>query len=419
MAKGRSASNVCGSGRLISQFNRLDSIMNEEGRSYKSKEYTIQVVSDIKGVEKIRTVWEKMQWHPNADPDFYLSVVKARSEILRPSIRIVRYGGIPKAILIGRIEQVPFRCEIGYRTVYKSLVRQLTIVYGGVLGYVSCDIARSLVSELTGGLNRNEVDIVFFNHLGIDSNVYQQLKAVPGFMCRDHFPDRNLHYRLSVQNSFDAFLASLSRNTRENLKRYEKRLLREYGSVLSIRCYRNKNEIDPLMVDMESIASKTYQRGLGVGFRADAENRLRMSVAFERQWLRVYVLYIEEKPCAFWSGYSYGSTFFIDIPGYDPDYSEYRIGNFLHMRMLEDLLQNENLKYIDYGFGDARYKRSYCNECWQESSLYIFPFTLLGARLNFLRSVTIMANRLANVTAKRLGLLEKVKRHWRDRLRHQ
>jgi hypothetical protein len=378
--------------------------------------YKVKIARSFQELEEIRPFWENVQFHPNADIDFFLTILETRREILRPHVIVLYRDGFPKTILVGRIEDVPLQFEIGYKVIYKPIVRQLTIVYGGILGEISDSIGAALVKEVMDTLTRGEADVVFFNHLRVDSPIYHQAKKIPGFLWRDRLPAHTVHRRLKLPRTLDEFYRACSRNTRENIRRYSKNLLRTFGESITVKCFQNENEIGPLMKDIEEVAGKTYQRGLGVGLGDDDETRRKLLLGLQHQWLRLYLLYIQDKPCAFWPGYHYCKTFFIDIPGYDPKYRSYRLGHFLHMKMIEDLCENLDTEAVDYGFGDAQYKRSYSNESWREVSLYLYAPKLKSIKLNALRLLTVGTSQFAQTALNRAGLLTKVKRIWRERL---
>ena len=77
---------------------------------------TINVARTIEEVEQLRNYWEKLQRHPNADIDNYLTVVKTLKEIIRPHVIFLSKDGVPTSIMIGRIENYPFECKVGYKT---------------------------------------------------------------------------------------------------------------------------------------------------------------------------------------------------------------------------------------------------------------------------------------------------------------
>jgi hypothetical protein len=299
---------------------------------------------------------------------------------------------------------------------YEPTVRLLKIVYGGILGETSDLIGEALVKEIMDTLKRSEAEVVLFDHVRVDSPVYHCAVTLPGYLWRTHLPVHNWHWKLDLPNSFDEFCRNLSGNSRQNIRRYSRKLLRAFGESVTIRCFQHEKEIDRLIRDVEKVAAKTYQRGLGVALSDDSETRRKIRLGLQRQWFRVYVLYIDNEPRAFWPGFSYRRTFFIGTPGYDPDYSSYRTGQFLHMKMIEEFCNDKTTEAVDYGFGDAQYKRSYCNQSWREASLYFFAPTLKGLKLNAARTATIGISQFAKSVLDRTGFLTKAKRVWRKHL---
>jgi CelD/BcsL family acetyltransferase involved in cellulose biosynthesis len=84
--------------------------------------------------------------------------------------------------------------------------------------------------------------------------------------------------------------------------------------------------------------------------------------------------------------------------------------------MLEDLCREGGIETVDFGLGDAQYKRDWADNGWQEASPYLFAPTLRGALLNGLRTpflgLSVAAERVLTLT----NLLQGVKRIWRGRL---
>jgi CelD/BcsL family acetyltransferase involved in cellulose biosynthesis len=83
------------------------------------------------------------------------------------------------------------------------------------------------------------------------------------------------------------------------------------------------------------------------------------------------------------------------------------------MRVFEDLCENEKIEAVDFGLGDAQYKREYCDDTWQEYSVFLFAPTLRPLFLNALRGGT----RALSLYAERLigeGIRLRIKRAWRS-----
>lgn len=390
--------------------------MIDKYNKYFQEKYTIKIARQIEEVEEIRGFWEKMQWHPDADIDFYLDFIDSHQGLVRPHVILLSKNGQPSALMIGRIQEVPLDWKIGYKIVRRTPARSLEIPYGGILGDLSYPNCMALVKELMNCLARGEADVALLKYLRCDSSMYRAAKKMPNFLCRDHSSFKNPHRSLSLPDSFDEFYKQRSKGFRSNIRNNANRIKKTYGENLSIRCFQEKGEIGQAMRDIETIAAKTYQRGLGVGFFNTPETRRKWILAAEHKRYHAYVLYLERKPCAFLTGYPYNRTFFADTTGYDFDYRYYYPGKFLFMRIIEEFCNEQNIEAIDFGFGDAEYKKQYSNQKWQESCVYIFAPTFKGVRLNAIRTLIVVTSQIAKTTLERSGALGWIKKKWRRHL---
>jgi hypothetical protein len=377
---------------------------------------TIQIARTVDEVSALRTAWQELQWHPNADIDYYLTVLSSRSEVFRPHVIVLNRGGIPQSMLVGRLESRLFDVRLGYKRLPLSTVRCLTFIYGGLLGNDSEENVLALIGSVMGSLKSQEAEMAWFNQLRVDSAAYRLARETVGSLSRDYFPVMNQHWKARLPNTYDAFYRSRSGNTRHNLKRYSKRLQETFRDQLTIKSFRKPCEIEQILADTEVIETKSYHRGLQVGFVNNAETHRLMMLAANRQWLRAYILYIGEKPVAFWNGLLYQGTFFTGTTGFDPAYGDFRPGVFLLQRMFEDLCQNNAAVAVDFGFGDAQYKRDWCDENWEEASLFVFAPTFRGGLLNTLRTPLMAVSHAAQRVLIRTQLLQRVKKLWRNQL---
>jgi CelD/BcsL family acetyltransferase involved in cellulose biosynthesis len=186
-----------------------------------------------------------------------------------------------------------------------------------------------------------------------------------------------------------------------------------YGDEIGVQVFRRPEHLDAIVRDLTSVAAKTYQHGLGVAYGDSDEDIALTRLALDRDWFRAYVLTIADTPVAFWHGTAYGGTFSVQTPGYDPAYREHRIGIYLLLHVIEDLCRDEHIGFVDYGFGEAGYKRQYGNESWEERDVLLYAPSFRAARINLSRTAVLAIGEVARAGLTRLGLLERVKRRWR------
>ncbi|MGA3165848.1 MAG: GNAT family N-acetyltransferase [Terriglobia bacterium] len=378
---------------------------------------SVKILRSAAEIEDFRETWKSWQCHPNSDLDFYLTILRLRPEILRPHVIVVHQGGSPDAMLVGRVEEREIRFKIGYATIFKSRARLLVFIYAGLLGNDSTENCATLAREVMKSLRQGEADAALLANVKVDSPLHRFATRIPFFWARDFSPALQPHWSMTLPASVDEVYRRMSEHHRSEIRRKGKKLLAHYEGKVTIKCFREPVDVSRMIQQVEEIAKKTYQRGLGVGIVDSEEMRQRLELEAQRGRLRAYVLYVDEHPSAFWIGSLYGETFHGSYVGYDPAYGKYSPGMFLTMRVIEEFCHStgqDKVRQIDFGFGDAPYKTLLANCKWDEASVYIFAPTLKGASLNALRTSALLVDRTLRRGLERAKLLAKIKRVWRD-----
>ncbi len=380
-----------------------------------SDDLKIVVADRYEQLELYRPFWESHQWHPNTDLDAYVEWCQSQPDVLGPCVLILERDGSPEAMVLGRIGEQQFRCRLGYLTIGLGQVRQLSILHGGVLNCASPDLAALVFSELVHLLKLKKVDVALLNLLSTDSHLFQFVTRSPGFFCRDHLVSPQRHWKTALPATQAEFLQRLNKKHRYWARRIEKQLEQDFPGQVSLRSFGPAWSLDQLMNDVEAVASKTYQRRLGVGFRNDAAEARRLALAAGRGWLRAYVLYLSNRPCAFWMGRRYKDVFFSDVTGYDPAYRDYELGTVVFLRMVEQLCA-ERVQAVDFGLGDALYKQRFGDQSWTEAEVRIFSPSLRGRTLNLARTSLEGPARRLKSWLGRTRWEQRLKTSWRKRL---
>jgi hypothetical protein len=394
---------------------------NQDGGTA-SEGVEVRVIRDAKEIEDIRGAWKLWHHHPNSDIDFYLNILRSLPEIRSPYILVLSRDGKPESILVGRSEHGRIGFKWGYRNVYSPTLRKLTFIYGGGLGTLRVENCKALIDHLVKSLHDGEGDLAEVRYVRTDSPIYSSAKQASGIFSRDHFPAIQMHRGTQLPDNMENFYRQLSSKARKNLKWQSKKMLQDFGGNVRVECFNRPSELDRLFQDVEEIAKKTYQRGLGVGFVDDAEMRDRFQFEAEKGWLRAYVLYIADKPCAFWVGSLYGFTFHSNFMGYDAAFAKYSPGMYLVIKTIENFIGRKDADrptQIDWGLGDAQYKEVLGDSAWEEASLYIFAPTFRGFGLNVLHTLAALTDEVLKRMLERTKLLQRVKKIWRNRIRQK
>jgi hypothetical protein len=379
-------------------------------------EHSVEVAQSVSEVLALRSEWEPLPVDPNGDLDFYLTVIRSHREIVRPHVVVVRKGQAAKSIVLGRIEEKPLTIPLGYKKVATRPVRFLMLIHGGVLGEDSEENALQIVASIQSTLRSGEADIAWFYGLDPNSALYRTARASGSLLTRDFFPTKLRRWRGHLPSSYEELTRQLSPNTRHNLKRYSKKLEQAFPGQIEVRSFRSFSDLETVLADTEEIASKTYHRGLGVGFINNGETRDLAALAAKQGWLRAHILYIAGRPAAFWNGFLYRRTFYTWTTGFAPEIADYRPGTFLLQKMFQQLCAEKAADEVDFGFGDAQYKRDWCDHEEVQAAFLLFAPRMKSIALNCFRSPLIGASSLARNLLQRTGALQSLKKRWRERL---
>lgn len=379
--------------------------------------HRVRVVRDLAGLPEIRGPWLRLvNDSVLVDPDFFEAAVRAEEEIVRPHVVILERDGDVVAMLIGRIERLEFGVRAGYRTLYAPRVTAITIVQGGILGDVDGEVFELLLDSVHDSLAAGEGDVAIFRYLPLDSTLYTEASAKLPFVRTQHFADSEVHWELTLPGSVDEILGALSSSTRQTVKRYTRKLEREYEGRIESRVFTDPTELDEFFREVEPVSAKTYQRALGVSFGDTPRHRERTLASMENGWFRGYVLYLDGRPVAFHYGDLYRGRFRHGRPGYDPDYAHLRVGTYLMLMLFDDLIRDPQALVVDYGVGDADYKRRFGTRSWREGNVVVYAPSVRAILVNMTRTSLLGAVLVTKRVLGKGAVYQRVKRGWRRRL---
>jgi len=381
-------------------------------------EASVRTLRSVIELEQLRQPWTSWPGNRDSEIDTYLTFLRSHAATVRPHVVVVDRDGSPEAILVGRIDLGHISCRLGYLRLNLP-ARILCFVYGALRGNPSKEDCELIVDSVLRSLSVGEADVAYMNFLREDSELCKLAKRRPGVLSRDYVHVTQEHYAATLPASVDEFYRGLSPKVRKNQRWQAKKLTELYSGDVTIRCFRKVSEIESLAAEAERLASRSYQRGLGVGFfdTPSARNHLRLKA--ERGWLRGYVLYLGGRPCAFWIGDINQGTFGSDYLAFDATFGKYSPGMYLITRVIEGFCEGhrEGVTAVDFGPGYAQYKEVLSNHEWRETSVYIFASTLRGISLNLVRTLIGRMDRTVKKALARTNLLQKIKKAWRANAR--
>jgi hypothetical protein len=189
------------------------------------------------------------------------------------------------------------------------------------------------------------------------------------------------------------------------------------GEVRTIR-FTRPDEVESFIEQAAAISKKTYQwQLLGEGLRPTEKVKKHYAFLAENAWLRSYLLISRGTPCAFVTGYQYGSRFYLDDMGYDPDFREYSVGTVLQMGIVEDLFACHRPEVYDLGeYGP--HKEEFATEQFNQGKVLLFRRGVYTSLVRAGHWGCNTSTAAVSVMLERLGLkkrLKKMIRMWSSR----
>lgn len=377
----------------------------------------VKVVRNAKDITDIADCWRAFCRHRDMDIERYLQEINSSPQTTRPHVLVYYRLGRPQALLIGRYEMKRPDLRIGYFRIPIRRVRCLTFLNGALVGELSSTTCKGFIENIQSSLADGEADAATIYHCKLASPIVVATRAAGRPF--DRTSRAQVHRMRMLIDGETSSVIGLSAGERQHQRRRGK-MLRELGQDARIVCFCSEAELDRLMKDVETVAAKTYQRGLQVGFIDTPQMRDRLRFEARMGWLRAYVLYIADRPCAFWIACIYRGIVHSDFLGFDPAYGRFSPGTYLMLEVINRLSQelaSVPIRKIDFGVGEAEYKVRYGNRSEQVVSVLMFAPSIRGLTLGALRAVVEACNGGAERLLTASRLLPRLKRAWRSRLR--
>jgi len=226
----------------------------------------------------------------------------------------------------------------------------------------------NVLSNWINTVGRRRYDILMLSNLAKGSHLIEGLcsgaatesdapKVTPLFWCP----------YLPLPSSFDAYVSSLSKNMRYNLRRRTRQVLNLQG-VIEIVCVESAAELPKAMDDLFRLHTlRRAVRGGETRFTIKARQKFHRTLAdiFLRQGrLRLLLLKADSQAIAAIYCFKYGSKTFYFQSGFDPQWSKYSVGMVLMGQCIEMAIR-DGCKEFDFLRGDEDYKFQWTAEVRQ------------------------------------------------------
>lgn len=243
--------------------------------------------------------------------------------------------------------RLPLRFQVGARTLL-AVDRQLVRVP------LSLDDALAGHAPVLPPLER-DVD-----GYAITSLPVEQLGAVGRGGLIAFVRQRYTRYFIDLTMGHEAYLASLSANTRSGIKRKAKKLAQATGGALDVRRFRTPAELEHFHTIARDLSRKTYQEKLlDSGLPDDERFVARMLALAAADAARGWLLYLSDAPVAYLYCPAERGIVRYDHVGHDPDFAELSPGSVLQMEAIRDLFAEGTHRHFDFTEGEGQHKRQF------------------------------------------------------------
>lgn len=300
---------------------------------------------------------------PNGEIDLHPDFAVAEYELGEPPLVYTRRVG-PKsdppsfaslAVLGARTRRFPLLPGIPWRV----SLRERYLLADQVAGDNSIEALSAFVEGVGQVLRAGVADWVFFDDVEVDSPLWKLLadsNQAPGVAVFYPSPPQP-RWRLRFPDNPADVWKNFSKRAQENFRKRVKKFPHQ------LHCYRNESEAGEFLEKAHQISLKSWQtQHLGLRVPLNPDQRQRWERVARMGAMRSYILEHDGAPVAFMQSVQWKDRFLGIETGYDQAYARFSPGTVLLVRMLADLLAQETPRRLDFGWGDAEYKKMFSNE---------------------------------------------------------
>lgn len=213
--------------------------------------------------------------------------------------------------------------------------------------------------------------------------------------------DRPFH-SLSLPDSFDGYLGSFKQKKRYNLKRQVRLMEEANDGQLALEKIISADQLARFEECVRDIAKKSWkQEALNTPVPDILDVRGALSDVASRGLLRSYLLQGKDGASAFVLGYRYRDVYHYSDIGFDESVASLSPGNVLLFLLIKEIIENSDLRRINFGIEDGDYKRQFGNNHDFDASVLIMRPTLRNRQKMLLHGAAAGAKHFVRRVVKR------------------
>lgn len=162
---------------------------------------------------------------------------------------------------------------------------------------------------------------------------------------------------LSLPSSFDQYVKSLGKNMRDQIKRYPKRL--EKNFAVEAERAQTPAQVEEFLTQLFDLHGKRWrargQTGVLVLSSRQKFHRALCADFLERDWLRLWRLKLDGRPACVLLCYFWGGKYWFFIGGFEPEMMRWSVGTCLFARVFQNAIEDGATSF-DFLRGAEEYK---------------------------------------------------------------
>lgn len=251
-----------------------------------------------------------------------------------------------------------------------------------------------------------------FTDLMTDSSLYTAVASgkIHGYHLVCNHPAAHLFH--VFRESYEVFFQEKSSKYKNQLRKKEKLFQEKFGSSYEFKEYRMIDDVQAFFDAANTINKKTYQNKLFGETVDNSPEMIRSYSALANQGtFRSFILWHDAIPLCFILGFQgKDGKFQHQKTGFDPEWREYSPGIYCNILMLKRLYEIDRPVLLDFGSGDADYKRLFSNKSGMSASPVLIPRSFGNYPYYLLYAASVRFNQKLVDILEKFGVKDKVKR---------
>lgn len=258
-----------------------------------------------------------------------------------------------------------------------------------------------------------DVDVVYAPQAAPE-RPQRALTLLPHALQYTIFPAYHRYY-VDIEGSYGSYLCKFRSKTRKTWRRKLAKLECASGGQVCWRAFRRADGMPEFHRLACQISKTTYQERLyksgipdTLAFRDQLERNARSDL------IRGYVLFLHQRPIAYYYCYAASDVLVSSKSGYDPEFAQISPGVVLLHLILEDLFEHDRFRKFDFGRGEFAYKERCATSQLRCVDVFYFPPKAGNLAFAAAHLGTALLSRSVSRLLAALGVKDAVKRGLRN-----